>query len=80
MFITKNRIEEDLEIARRAMLEMPVERDAGPANITDREEALGLSDFLGLWGAAVWVIAPWAIAFATAIGVVGWLLTMWMGV
>ena len=74
MFITKHRIDEDLEIAKRAMFEMP--RDT--ANITDHDEAPGAADFFGLWGAAISVIAPWAVAFAAAIVGLGWLMSMWM--
>ena len=76
MFINKKRIEEDLEIAKRSILNLePLENQA---RIDDSQEGLKFADFVDLCSAAYSVILPWAIAFAVLLGLAGWLLVRWV--
>ncbi|MCL2703209.1 MAG: hypothetical protein FWE91_06345 [Defluviitaleaceae bacterium] len=81
MFISKNRIEEDLKIIRRSFLNpAALEKDTEEKIIQaeDSQDRLGFSEFIGLCGAAFFVILPWALAFSVLIGLLGWLLTLWV--
>ena len=94
MFTNKKRIDDDLEIARRAFVnpagfgkvpEKTAEKkptkevEERESRVDDGGERLGFSDFLGLCAAAFWVIMPWAVAFAVLLGLTGWLVTRWLG-
>jgi len=81
MFINKKRIDDDLQIAQRAFMGMPLheKESAKPASrIDDSGEPFTFSEFISLCGAAFAVILPWALAFAGALALVGWLLVMWV--
>jgi len=77
MFISKRRIDEDLEIARRSF-ENPMGEDPEESRIDDSQSNFTFSEVLSLISAAFWVILPWVVAFAVLLGIVGWLVMMWM--
>ena len=86
MFISKKRIDEDLQIFQRSMeyyMSQEMSREKGAkektSRIDDSQEPLTFSDFIGLCGAAFVVILPWVFAFAALMGVMGWLLVLWLG-
>ncbi|MDR2183778.1 MAG: hypothetical protein LBE55_06350 [Clostridiales bacterium] len=81
MFVSKKRIDDDLEIFQRSLVHMQAPEKAlqeRPSRIDDSQERLTFSDFIGLCGAAFVVILPWALAFAALMGLVGWLLVLWI--
>ena len=87
MFLSKKRIDEDIEIMRRSFMNMPMletetkeeeEKTTQASNVSDPQDEWSFSDFLGFCGAAFAVIMPWAIAFAVLLGLAGWLLTVWV--
>jgi len=85
MFISKKRIDEDLQIFKRS-LENPFPEEASQkkgakerqASLDDSQEPFTFSEFVALCGAAFAVIMPWVIAFSVAMGIVGWLLILWL--
>ena len=81
MFSNKNRIEEDLKIIQRSFLNpAALEKDIEEKKVQaeDSRDKPGFSEFIGLTSAAFIVILPWALAFAALIGLLGWLLTLWV--
>ena len=85
MFYGRDKIDEDIERFRRSISqpnfgfaeETKNEPKQRESDIKDDE--LGLSDFFGLWGAALRIVMPWALAFAAALGLAGFLLARWVG-
>ena len=80
MLIGKKRIEEDLEVFRRAVNTPPGTDGVDPEPQKETpDEKVAFSDFIALCWAALSIVLPWVIGFGAAIGVVGWLLVMWLG-
>ena len=79
MLIGKKRIEEDLEVFRRAVNTPPGTHKSEPEPQETLDEKFVFSDFIALCWAALSIVLPWVIGFGAAIGVVGWLLTQWLG-
>jgi len=81
MFINKKRIDDDLELFQRS-LKNPVQEQEDTkeqvSRLEDEQERLGFSDFIGLCGAAFAVFMPWVLVFAGIMGLVGWLLVLWI--
>ena len=81
MFLSKKRVEEDLEIIQRSfsnLTHLEIKTEEKEVQAASSQEKLGFSEFMGLCGAAFTVILPWALAFAALIGLLGWLLTLWV--
>jgi len=78
MFISKQRIEEDLEIARRAFKNPMGEPDEKEPSIDDSQTDFTFSEVVSLIGAGLWAIMPWALSFAVLLGIVGLLVTVWL--
>ena len=86
MFISKEKVDEDIErfrcsISRPALPDFIEEKEPEPskraADIKDEDE-LGLSDFFTLWGVALKVVLPWALAFVGLLALAGFLLVWWI--
>jgi len=81
MFLNKRRVDEDLEIIRRSLLDpgaLNKDAESETKEQEDSQEKMKFSDFLMICGTAFSVILPWALAFAAVLGLVGWLLILWL--
>ena len=82
-FSNKKRIEDDLKILEHSLLNMVTqeqEKDTKEkaSRLQDEQERLTFSDFIGLCGAAFYVIMPWVLTFLALMALTGWLLVTWI--
>ena len=85
MFISKEKVDEDIERFRRSMSQQDfqdfiVEKEEPKERTSDikDEDELGISDFFAFWGIALKVVLPWALIFTGLLALVGFLLMRWI--